>query len=290
MRTALLKVAVAGAGVALLPLAGCGGSGGGSPVAGLVEPFSSPSPAEVARQVNAHDADTRRRSINRLATASWGGERPYLELYRLAVDDDDPTVRAACLRALGRHGEPEDVNRIIPYLEDEHKFVRWEAAKALQRLHDAEAIDPLLERLRDDEDADVRQAAANALAQYPRLRVFQGLVGALNDDDYGVVREAVRSLRTLTGQDLGEDGAAWLAWSEEKSEEEMFEGRSPYFYPQYEAPRRWWEPLAFWRSEEPAPPKQPKGLSVAEADGGSDQPRPARFRQEDEGAAESGGE
>ncbi|MDH3585082.1 MAG: hypothetical protein OER86_12790, partial [Phycisphaerae bacterium] len=59
-------------------------------------------PAQVARDLfNMHDADRRRRAINLLSTAPFGGEPPYVKAYRELVTDPDRTVRAACLRALG---------------------------------------------------------------------------------------------------------------------------------------------------------------------------------------------
>ncbi len=229
--------------------------------------FSSmfpPPPSEVARDAfNVYDADKRRRSLNLLSTADWGGEEPYLRTYRLLVDDPDPTVRAAALRALGRHGTPEDVPRIIPYLKDKTSFVRWEAATALQKLHHKDAVDPLIQRLDQEveDDPDVRIAAAKALAQYPDTDVFQALVAALRDNSYGVVREAHRSLVTLTGEDLGEEGAAWLEWA--KQREQLFKNRRKYTYRPYKPPPSFFDKLAFWNLPEEPSPKRPKGIADA---------------------------
>lgn len=260
MRHGLVKLGI----ISLLSLFGLVAPGCGSGSAAKTDSFLKdlfpPEPGDVAREAfNVYDPDKRRKSVNLLSNAPWGGEAPYLKTYRLLVDDPDPTVRAACLRALGKHGEPSDIAAILPYLKDKTDFVRWEAAKALQRLHDPSAIDPLIEALRIDDAADVRAAAANALSQYPLPRVFQGLIGALNDDNYAVVVESQRALQTLTGEDFGEDGARWLAWSE-NHEQDLFARKDVYYYPQFVPPPTFWQKMQFWKQPKQIVPRQPTGV------------------------------
>lgn len=251
--------------LAALLLSGCGGAGKNSDsVFGFLGDVMPPSPSEAARDAfNPYDADQRRRAINLLSNASFGGEDPYLKAYRLMLEpgmrDEDPTVRAAALRALGRHGSPQDVRLIIPHLSaSEPRFVRTEAATALQRLHSPAAIDPLIGVLRDDEAAEVRALAANALGQYAEPRVFQALVGALHDTDYSVVTQSIGSLELLTGRKFGEDGSQWLAWAEQT--QDLFVERGTYFYPQYVKPPSLLERVQFWKERRKVEPRQPAGL------------------------------
>lgn len=244
-------------------LAGCNGGGLNNPFENVAESIFPPSPSEVARDAfNIYSPDRRRRAVNLLATAPWGGEEAYLRTYRLLVDDPDPTVRAACLRALARHGQPEDVTIITPYLRDQTSFVRWEAANALERLHHPHAIDRLLPVLRDDEDRDVRMAAARALGQYPERRVFEALVGALTDREYAVVRQAQRSLRLLTGEDLGDRASAWLEWSD--AQDDLFANQRPYHYREFIRRPGMLDYLQVWRVHPTAEPRQPAGLAGTE--------------------------
>ncbi|MBI1369356.1 MAG: hypothetical protein GC162_11975 [Planctomycetes bacterium] len=230
---------------------------------GIFAGLMPPKPADVARDAfNVTDPDKRRRSVNLLSNAPFGGEAPYLKTYRLLVDDPDPTVRAACLRALGKHGQISDVPAILPYLKDKTSFVRWEAAKALQRLHSPDAVDPLLTTLHEDDDPDVRTAAANALGQYPEPRVFAALIGALQDEDFTVVTEVVHSLEVLTGQDYGEDGAQWLSWSQHQ-DKHLFAGQEAYYYPQFVRPPTIWDKIKFWKSRKVVVPTQPTGIEQA---------------------------
>jgi HEAT repeat protein len=248
--------------VGLASLVGC--SDGASSPAAFFDNLMPPEPREVANDaLDTYDADKRRNAIVLLSNADWGGEPPYLRLYRLLATDPDPTVRAAALRALGRHGTVEDVSLVVAYLEDENRIVRWEAAKALQRMHHEDAIDPLIERLRDDEDADVRLAAAKALAQYREPRVFQALVGALNDGDFAVVEAARSSLKTLTSRDFGTEPAAWLSWADRT--EDLFAEAKAYRYQPYHKSPDLWDRVRFWQEDAPPPPQVPTGMSDSPA-------------------------
>jgi len=242
-------------------LAGCaGGEGGkpGNPLAGLVG--HTPTPSEAARDAfNVYDADLRRRSVNLLASSHFGHEAPYLRTYRLLAEDPDPTVRAAAYRAIGMHGEVEDIARLVEGLEDEAPFARWEAAKAMQRIHGREAIGPLVAAVTGDTDADVRMAAAVALGQYPTTSVFDALVGALNDPVFSVNHAARRSLSILTGEDHGYDAGAWITWAENRSGD-LFGGAGTYTYQPYQEAPGFLERARFWRDREPPAPRRPRGL------------------------------
>jgi hypothetical protein len=243
----------------------CGGcrSSSTSGVPGFLEPLFPPSPSDTARDAfNAQDADKRRNAVNLLSNAPFGGQEPYVRTYRLLIDDPDPTVRAACVAALGRHGSPDDVALILRYLGGDSPVVRWEAARALQRLHNPQAIDPLIKALAGDDSVDVRIAAANALGQYRVRKVFDALIGALNDRDYGVVVEAGQALQTLTGENFRDDGAQWLAWARQTPD--VFAGAQPYYYRQYVKPRSLLNKAMFWEKPKTPAPKPPRGLEATD--------------------------
>ncbi|MFP4144155.1 MAG: HEAT repeat domain-containing protein [Phycisphaeraceae bacterium] len=234
----------------------------------LVEPLSPPTPGEAARDaLNPDDPDRRQRGLARIAASDFGGEEPYVKMYRMLLTDPDPTVRATAARALGMHGSVADAGRIVPLLEDDAGYVRWEAAKALQRIHNPDTVGPLVEAVQNDEDGDVRMAVAEALGQYPRSDVFQALVGALTDTNYGVVQAANRSLATLTGQDLPPRPGAWLDWAE-ASGSGLFARQKTYTYrPYHEPPGFFKKKLQFWRDFERPAPETPAGLGSTETTG-----------------------
>lgn len=228
-----------------------------SPGDDSILPFTTRKPIDAAGDLfNVYDPDIRRRAINDLSGAPFGGEDTYVKSYRLLSEDPDPTVRAAAIRALGNHGSIEDVKTVfIPNLEYNDRIVRWEAARALQRYHHPDAIEPLLRQVRDDDDTDVRVAGIFALGQYPDSSVVQTLIGLLNADDYAVVSQSVKTLRLLTGQQFGDDARVWLAWSKNKTN--LFEARRDYFYKDYSRPRTFTEKLAFWEKEKTIEPQKP---------------------------------
>ena len=242
-------------------ISGCAGPNGGDVFADLIESVAPPSPSQVAREAfNVYDADLRRRSVALLSSSHFGHEEPYVRTYRLLIDDRDPTVRAACVHALGLHGTVEDAPTIIALLKDDTGFVRWEAAKALQKIHHEDAVLPLIDALGEDQDPDVRIAAAQALGQYPTRAVFNALVGALSDPNFGVVQSASDSLAMLTGQDLGTDGGDWLAFANSHPTD-LFAQQHQYTYMPYQKPHEGWDKLKFWNKPEAVNPKTPVGLS-----------------------------
>ncbi|MHC4588884.1 MAG: HEAT repeat domain-containing protein, partial [Planctomycetota bacterium] len=242
--------------MALWALAGCGSMG--QDLSEFGESLTPVTPPEAARMmVDPHDPDNRRAGIVLISNSPFGGADAYLAVYRDRVaNETDPLAKAASITALGRYGGPDDAPAIAACLQDEQFQVRWEAAKALQRLHHPEVVADLLRILRNDrEQPDIRVAAAVALGQYPQDRVFQGLVEALDAPELAVNAAARRSLSTLTGQDHGLYPAVWLSWY--NAAEEPFEGQQEYLFPTYQRQETWLEKLAFWSTktfEQPAPP------------------------------------
>ena len=225
--------------------------------------FSGPSPTDAVGMVtNKYNADDRFRGLNLIANAEYGDEDVYVQWYEVAVEDDDPAVRTAAVRALGRHGMPHHVDLVVPSLEDEDNGLRWEAVRALQRLHHEDAIRPLLDRLRPDEERipDVRAGAATALGQYAEVRVIDGLISAVDDRELVVNRAARQSLVTLTGQDFGYDTAAWVEWRQEATDH--FAGRGVYRYPAFSRDATWWEAVVPWLEPPNEVQDTPVGMRV----------------------------
>lgn len=219
---------------ALLGLALAGGLGGCETAAqdfGEFMNFNAPSPTEAATWMFHRDAEKRRLGITLISNSYFGGEEPYMKVYREAITDADPMVRAACARALGFHGAPEDALPLATALSDSSELVRWESAKALQRIYNEAAVPALNNAVVNDSSVDVRMAAANALGQYRERRVLEALIRALDDPSLGVSHHAQRSLRILTGENFGSDPVAWFDWS--RSAAEPFAKARLYTYPVY---------------------------------------------------------
>lgn len=222
---------------------GVGHSGKGQPES-IFEMFTPTTPAQAAAwAADEYDADKRYRGILLLANAPFGGETVYVEMFAKASADEDPVVRSAAIRGLALHGSPEHVPLVLAQFDDPDRLLRWECARALQRLHNAEAIPPLLKHTieKNEDESLVRSASADALGQYAEPRVLDGLIASLGDRDLSVNETALRSLRTLTGQDFGDDLRAWVAWK--KQTQDLFAARRTYVYPAFHRDKNWVEVL-----------------------------------------------
>ena len=244
-----------------IPFVGCG-TFDGTPrgtesLLQVLVPQTSPSEAaEMA--TDPYSAENRYKGITLLSSADFGGQPIYLELYVDGLNDDDASVRGASVRALGRHGDPEHAPFIIEMLEDSDDFVRLEAARALQRIHTADAIEPLLTLIEEENEpnTDIRAAAADALGQYLEKRVVLGLIGALRDSRLAVNNRVQHALMILTGQNFGLDRLAWLDWYNETSD--VFTGAQPYTYPIFNRKKKIIEYLPLI----PPPPNETTGSPV----------------------------
>lgn len=251
--------------VDLLLLTGLAASAGcdtfGSDVSAFFNTFNPPTPIQAAEwALDPYDAENRRRGTTLLQDAPWGGSEVYVRLYRERVESEtDPQVLAISLRALGRWGEPSDALLIARRLEDRSKQVRWEAAKALQRLHNPAVVESLARRVVDDDEAeDVRAAAAIALGQYPTDRSFQALAVALDARSLSVNEAAEWSLNLLTDERFGLDRRAWVAWYRHATR--PFADEREFLYPVYRRKLDLLDYLIFWDLPQWESPGIPVGL------------------------------
>lgn len=239
----------------------------------LNESIFPPTPGEAARwAADFTNAENQRRGVMLLGNATFGGERQYVDLYTMYLEQPtDPLVRAAAIQALARHTQPSGAVLIARQLESPYAQVRLAAAKGLQRVHDPTVAEAMWKCLVDpDEDHDVRVELAIALGQYPRDDVFHALCDALGQRDLAVNLAAADSLRLLTAQDYGVDPRLWLNWYASASQ--PFRREVPYYFPTFQRALGFWDYLTFWTIptfEEPGVPAGMAGSSFAPVSGGS---------------------
>jgi HEAT repeat protein len=82
-------------------------------------------------------------------------------------------------------------------LKDKREAVRMAAVKALGRSADERAIEPLIEVMKQDEDAFVRTEATLALGNFKDLRAINALIAALTTADGNVTEAANQALKNL---------------------------------------------------------------------------------------------
>ena len=261
--------------VAVWALGGCGmvESIKDSPLGEDMFPWTPTQAVEYA--FASYDPDMRRKAVAMLAAAPFSDDEAYEKYVRmnrtLLRTEPNPSVQAVLVMALGMHGDSNDAVTVATYLANTSnpRFVRWEAAKALRKLHNPQVLDELIQAASEDDDADVRMAATDALGQYPQPSVFETLLGRLDDAPYGnfgVMTTAGRSLHKLTGQDFGIDSAKWRQWRNE-NQADLFKNQQVYTFQPYNRPSSMVQKIQFWKKTELKPPRTATGTDV----GGSQQ-------------------
>lgn len=131
------------------------------------------------------------KSINRKKK----NEKTYEELVHDLKVSNSEKVRYNAARVLGEIGNAEAVEPLIEALKhDKNGSVRLYAARALGELGDIDATQPLISSLREDRNVDVRVRAARALGRLGGEEVVTPLVEALNDENSQVCVTATDAL------------------------------------------------------------------------------------------------
>ena len=122
-------------------------------------------------------------------------KKSFVELLEDLQTSNSEKVRYNAARVLGEMGDVNAVEPLINVLKnDKNGSVRLYAARALGELGDCQATLPLIESLREDRNVDVRVRAARALGRLGGEEVVEPLVTALNDENPQVCITATDAL------------------------------------------------------------------------------------------------
>jgi len=158
----------------------------------------------------------RRAALNALASMGLQAEM-ILPTFVESLSDADPKVRQAAADAIGSLGE-EGIGAIpalILVLQDPDTWVRYGAAGALGKIGPgAEEAVPALIILLEDEEFILRNRVITTLGEIGpgAMQAVPALIKSLLKEE-GIVKDStVESLIKISGQDFGEDAAAWQQW------------------------------------------------------------------------------
>ncbi len=177
---------------------------------------------QVASLITDPDAEVRRTAkSSALALAAKGQLMPKLEeLWCRAVQfaDDEPT--RALIEALGEmsetagaHFAPGDALAAVkPHLDHRRPEVRREAAIAVGKFGLRDAVDPLMERLEREEDPAVLAQVCDALGKMADSKPVESLIELIRSEHLEVRKSALRALRKITKQKLGDGYEEWRRW------------------------------------------------------------------------------
>jgi HEAT repeat protein len=136
-------------------------------------------------------------------------ESTSLRLAEQLADEQDAIIRIEILRTLGRFHTPTADAMLRAGLEDKDIDVKTSVCELLGERGDSNSVQILADTLAQDENLDVRLAAARALGKIKNQAAVQPLGLALDDPDPALQRRAVESLKQVTGRDFGNDVVAW---------------------------------------------------------------------------------
>jgi HEAT repeat protein len=200
LRIDLRKLVLA---AALVTLSGC------SPLRWPnVWPF--PEPERTAFLTPAIRVDT----IRQVAGEADGTDSPEQraltdQLARQIQIEPDPLVRRAIIKAMTEFKTPLAQQVVEAGLRDTDAGVRQTCCQVLGDRGDPQAVGKLANALRDDRDLDVRLAAAEALGNLKTPEAAQALIVALDDRDPAMQYVGVESMKSITGEDYGNDVRTW---------------------------------------------------------------------------------
>ena len=153
-------------------------------LAGVLGQIGEPALESIGLLLQSPNVQTREQAASLLALI--GDSRSVLTLV-MALDDTEPSVRAAVAKALGSFSDPRAVSALIEALKDEHDTVRANAAEALGSYYRDPRVIPALIHAADDSSPRVRSGAAKAMAKVHDDRI-KGKLQVLTSDENSDVR------------------------------------------------------------------------------------------------------
>ena len=127
--------------------------------------------------------------------------------------EQDPLVRMQLIKTLAAFSTPAATAMLEAGLADNNPDVRVACCEAWVSRGGDEAVDALTRVLSSDTNLDVRLAATRALGNTRSPRAVGPLGEALNDADPALQFRAVQSLKSVSGQDFGDDLNAWRQYA-----------------------------------------------------------------------------
>ncbi|TWU22589.1 HEAT repeat domain-containing protein [Bythopirellula polymerisocia] len=156
-----------------------------------------------------------RESASRATTVdSMEQTRLVEELAMQIRTEGDPLVRAAIQESLGDMEVPLARDVLIAGLNDDDLNVRLVCCQKLGNRGEPENVPILRGILEGGEVLDVKLAATDALGQIRSTESVKCLAIALKDRDPALQYAGVEALKQLSGQDFGNDVAAWQQYAE----------------------------------------------------------------------------
>ena len=135
------------------------------------------------------------------------------QLAKQIQTEPDPLVRRAIQESIGKMSTPLASDVLIAGLQDDDLDVRLTCCESLGQHPDPRVISALQITLETDKELDVKLAAVDALGKIRSPQSIAALGKAVNDRDPALQYAGVQALKSVSGQDLGNDVGAWREYA-----------------------------------------------------------------------------
>lgn len=126
-------------------------------------------------------------------------EQRVEKLVKIVEEAKSGSEKRGAIELLGELGEPA-AESLIPFLNSEQDYIRWNATTELGNTKSDKAVDPLIEALRD-EHRIVRSHAASSLGKIGDKRAVQPLIEAFWDTERNLSGAAAEALGNIGDQE-----------------------------------------------------------------------------------------
>jgi len=168
---------------------------------------------EIGMRAKDADADEQQRLTEQLATQ--------------IQTEPDPLVRRTIQEAIGEFSTTLARDVLVAGLQDEDQGVRLACCQALGQRGDPQVVSALSQVIADDKDLDIRLAAIDSLGQTKLPQSTAALAKAINDRDPALQYAGVQALKSISGQDLGNDVTAWRQYAATQQQPEASVAERP---------------------------------------------------------------
>ncbi len=129
--------------------------------------------------------------------------------------ESDPLVRRAIQESMAEYQTPLARDVLIAGLNDDDLDVQLTCCRKLGMRAEPVAVAALRGVLETSEELDLKLAATDALGQINTPESIEALSLAVKDRDPALQYAGVEALKSLSGQDLGNDVKAWQQFTEQ---------------------------------------------------------------------------
>lgn len=148
--------------------------------------------------------------------------------------EPDPLVRRTIQEAIAKIPAPLARDVMIAGLQDDDLDVRVTCCRMLGERVEPSVISALRVALETDSELDVRLAAIDALGKIKSPQSVAALSKAVNDRDPALQYAGVEALKSVSGQDLGNDVTAWREYAASAQPEISVAEQRPSSWPPFQ--------------------------------------------------------